>query len=288
MAAARLSEGQKSELVKRFRDGDTTAELAEAFGCSPNTITRTVKALLDPADYERLKRQRTRRSRSAAESTPEPAPSSDGERQTTPPHSVTAPPQTPASEAVTVAMAAAEPMAGEEMGETADAGEDDGPGVLAIDDADDFGDAAEDDDSDALLDDEEGDGPDGSDDQAASVFQAIPVVQTVDDHAVPEAIPLSEAQLPGNAYMLVDKLVELQARPLSEFPELGRLPEQELSRQALMLFLNPRQAKRQCGRSQRVIKLPDPRLLERTAPYLLAQGISRVVIEGTLYALPGS
>ena len=114
------------------------------------------------------------------------------------------------------------------------------------------------------------------------------MVQTVDDHAAPEAIPLTEAQLPGNAYMLVDKLVELQARPLSEFPELGRLPEQEQSRQALMLFLNPRQAKRQCGRSQRVIKLPDPRLLERTAPYLLAQGISRVVIEGTLYALPGS
>jgi hypothetical protein len=29
-------------------------------------------------------------------------------------------------------------------------------------------------------------------------------------------------------------------------------------------------------------------LLERTAPFLLAQGISRVVMEGALYALPGS
>ena len=178
-------------------------------------------------------------------------------------------------------------------GDTGDTEEDDGPGVLAIDDADDFGDAAEDDDGDDLLGDDllgddDGEGDDSNDDNAAEHFQTIPVIQTVDDHAVPEAIPLTEAQLPGNAYMLVDKLVELQARPLSEFPELGRLPEQELSRQALMLFLNPRQAKRQCGRSQRVIKLPDPRLLERTAPYLLAQGISRVVIEGTLYALPGS
>jgi hypothetical protein len=34
--------------------------------------------------------------------------------------------------------------------------------------------------------------------------------------------------------------------------------------------------------------MPDPRLLERTAPFLLAQGISRVVMEGALYALPGS
>jgi hypothetical protein len=54
------------------------------------------------------------------------------------------------------------------------------------------------------------------------------------------------------------------------------------------VFANPRQAKRQCGRSQRVIKLPDARVLERTASYLLAQGISRVVIEGALYSLPGS
>jgi hypothetical protein len=100
--------------------------------------------------------------------------------------------------------------------------------------------------------------------------------------------PLASAALPSSAYMLVDKTVELQARPLSEFPELGRLPDAELERQALVVFLNPRQAKRQCGRTQRVIKLPDLKVFELTAPYLLAQGISRVVIEGALYALPGS
>jgi hypothetical protein len=55
-----------------------------------------------------------------------------------------------------------------------------------------------------------------------------------------------------------------------------------------MVFVNPRQAKRHCGRTQRVIKIPDPAVLTRTAPYLLAQGISRVVIEGALFALPGS
>jgi hypothetical protein len=64
-------------------------------------------------------------------------------------------------------------------------------------------------------------------------------------------------------------------------------PEEE-ELQAIALFANPRQAKRQCGRSQRVIKLPDPSLLERTAPYILAQGISRIVLEGALYAVPGS
>jgi hypothetical protein len=86
----------------------------------------------------------------------------------------------------------------------------------------------------------------------------------------------------------VDRSVELQPTPLGECPDLGPLPEQEAQRQALMLFVNPRQAKRLCGRSQRVIQLPDLSLLERTAPYLLAQGISRVVIEGGIYSLPGS
>jgi riboflavin biosynthesis pyrimidine reductase len=89
--------------------------------------------------------------------------------------------------------------------------------------------------------------------------------------------------------MLVDKTVELQAKPLKDFPELGLLPEDEQERQALMLYSNPRQAKRQCGRTQRVIKVPDSGVLERTSAYLLAQGITRLVVEGgSLYAIPGS
>ncbi len=164
--------------------------------------------------------------------------------------------------------------------------EEDGPAVLAIEDADDFG--ADDDDDDLLSDDDSSD--DDSDDED-SPFQPIPVVLLTegDGTGAPGRLQtLEAASLPTSAYMLVDKTVELQARPLSEFPELGRLPAEELERQALVVFLNPRQAKRQCGRTQRVIKVPDLKVFERTAPYLLAQGISRVVIEGALYALPGS
>jgi riboflavin biosynthesis pyrimidine reductase len=83
--------------------------------------------------------------------------------------------------------------------------------------------------------------------------------------------------------------VELQAKPLREFPELGTLPETEQELQALMLYTNPRQAKRQCGRTQRVIKVPDAGVLERRSSYLVAQGITRLVVEGgSLFALAGS
>jgi hypothetical protein len=285
MPAVRLTDSQKAELVGRFRAGEGPQPLAEAYGCSPNTVSRVVKAALEPAEYARLRDQRGRRSvaepaaavvdlaipgpeapagtpepaasaPAAPEPAPEPAPAhpSAGERD---PRPVVPPPRR--------VRAAAEPEG------------EDGPAVLAIDDADDFGD---DDDDDLLADD------DGADEAAS--FVPVPLVALVDDHTEIRAQPLTTADLPGSAYMLVDKTVELQARPLSEFTELGRLSADEQDRQALMVFINPRQAKRLCGRTQRVIKIPDTAVLSRTAPYLLAQGISRVVIEGALFALPGS
>ena len=153
------------------------------------------------------------------------------------------------------------------------------PGVLAIDDADDFSDDLGDDDFDP------------SDDGVDGMDPFTPIAVSLNAIAGTDAVtcrPLTAASFNGGVYMLVDKTVELQPRPLSEFSELGALPAEEADRQAISLFINPREAKRQCGRSQRVIKMPDPRLLERTAPFLLAQGISRVVMEGALYALPGS
>ena len=49
MAPRRLSDSEKQDLVGRYKAGESTSALAEAFGCSPNTVSRTVKALL-PAD----------------------------------------------------------------------------------------------------------------------------------------------------------------------------------------------------------------------------------------------
>ncbi len=152
---------------------------------------------------------------------------------------------------------------------------------LAIDDADDFAADAVDDDFSA--DEEDAVADDGQ------LF--VPVAVNLTPLEQREAVtcrPLASAGIHGGVYMLVDKTVELQPKPLRDFSEFGALPDDEAERQAITVFINPREAKRQCGRSQRVIKMPDATLLERTAPYLLAQGISRVVVEGALYALPGS
>jgi hypothetical protein len=150
---------------------------------------------------------------------------------------------------------------------------DDDESILAIEDADDF--AADDSDS-------EDDG-DGEDD----IFTPVAVLPLAINHDPVAVQPLTACEFPDSLYMLVDKTVELQARPLREFTELGQLPPDEEELQALQLFANPRQAKRHCGRTQRVIKMPDPEVFMRRASYLQVKGITRLVVEGNLYALPG-
>ena len=173
-------------------------------------------------------------------------------------------------------------------GEQADAPDsDDDSQVLPIDDADDFAGDADESDADDDSDDDDDD-DDAADDDELDLFTPVPVGETLFDRPAATCQPFEAAPLPDSLYMLVDKTVELQDRPLSDFPELGLLPEEESRRRALVVFSNPRQAKRHCGRTQRVIKVPDSQVIRRTAPYLLRKGITRVVLEGALYSLPGS
>ena len=260
MAASRLTDSQKSELVQRFCDGTSSNELAATFGCSPNTVSRTVKATLGAEKYEQVKQQRARGViRLQPIDASATASGSDA----------------PAAGASAQGLAAADEPAGAEIERDdlhapadADAATD---GVLPIDDADDFGGDDDDEELDELDD-----------------FIPIAVLPLTLSQEPVQVQPLEAAALPDSLYMLVDKTVELQARPVREFTELGVIPPDEEERQALQLFANPRQAKRQCGRTQRVIKMPDPAVLVRRASYLHVKGISRLVVEGNLYALPGA
>ena len=234
MAPRRLSDSEKQDLVGRYKAGESTSALAEAFGCSPNTVSRTVKALLPADAYAALKA-----SRQKGLAIP-------------PPPTVTQP---------------VEPEADSLK-------EDDSS--LALDDADDFG---EDSEEELAEDDDNG--------SVETFTELVPLlgVGNLSDRPLNQAQPFSVDLLPDSAYMLVDKVVELDARPLKEFPELGLLDDAEQERQGLCLFASPRAAKRQCGRSQRVIKVPDTAVFQRTSSYLLARGITRLVLDGTLIAL---
>jgi len=250
MPPRRLSDSEKQDLVGRYKAGESTVALAEVFGCSPNTVTRTVKALLPPEAYAALKASRLKTGT-----------------------------VTPVAEAAPVAVATADAV----QASAAEQDEDNAEAVatLALDDADDFGE-----DTDPAHEEEGGAADDNS--EASQTFtELVPLVGVADlsDRLPVEVQPLQAGSLPNSVYMLVDKVVELDARPLRDFPELAHLEESELDRQGLFLYGNPRAAKRQCGRSQRVIKVPDTAVFERTSSYLLARGITRLVMDGSLIAL---
>ena len=274
MAASRLSDSQKTKLVERFRAGETTLCLAEAFGCSSNTVSRTVKAFLSVEEYAALK---VARARGQLVSNP---------TQCEAPHLA-------GSEYVSETVEVQLDQAGlssvqhdafdQDTGDVLEMGEDGVEQSLALDDAEDFGNDVEEDSSpEDLL------GQDVGDCSLQEGFHEVAPLSSsflIDEQKQVACEPLQPGVLPGSVYMLVDKTVELHVRPLKDFPELGYMSEVDQGRKALPLFANPRSAKRQCGRSQRVIKIPDTVVFELSTPYLLARGITRLVLEGSLISL---
>ncbi len=104
-----------------------------------------------------------------------------------------------------------------------------------------------------------------------------------------EILPFASASLERPFYLVIDRASELITCPLKDFTELGGIPSEEEQSPTLPVFENQRLARR-FSRSQlnRIIKLPDGQLLKKTQPYLEAKGITRLLIEGQVYALAGA
>jgi hypothetical protein len=100
-----------------------------------------------------------------------------------------------------------------------------------------------------------------------------------------QILPLSEANLPRTCYLVIDRFSELITRPLKAFSELGEIPPEEIQKKTLPIFDNHRVASRFSARNQRVFKIPDSQILQKTAPYLQAKGITRLLVDGQVYRL---
>lgn len=101
-----------------------------------------------------------------------------------------------------------------------------------------------------------------------------------------EVYPLTSNALPVPCYLVVERISsELVALPLKTFASLGQIPEAEGELRTLPVFDNHRIARRFSRRNQRVIKVPDGNLLQTTSSYLQAKGITRLLIDGQVFAL---
>ncbi|MEO0970159.1 MAG: transposase [Cyanobacteria bacterium J06639_18] len=100
-----------------------------------------------------------------------------------------------------------------------------------------------------------------------------------------KVLPLSAASLPRTCYIVIDRSAELITRPLEEFGDLGEIPNLENQQRTLPIFDNHRIAKRFSTKRDRVIKVPDSKMLHKARYHLQAKGITRLLIDGQIYSL---
>ncbi|AIE75247.1 MULTISPECIES: hypothetical protein [unclassified Synechocystis] len=149
-------------------------------------------------------------------------------------------------------------------------------------------DALDDDDEDDDQDDDFEDGLDDFDDDQEDEFSTPPVTAKKaprNTEAVVSILPLVGATMPKNCYLVVDRRGELIVRPLKEFSFDGVLPPGEVQAKTLPVFDNHRVARRFSLRTQKVIRLPDAGMVQKTAQALKSKGITRVFMGGQVYSL---
>ncbi|MEM7553059.1 MAG: transposase [Cyanobacteria bacterium P01_A01_bin.84] len=136
------------------------------------------------------------------------------------------------------------------------------------------------------LDDLDDDEFDDDDDEYEEDWQEKPLVKRVlSAEQLVRVLPFSAANLPRTCYVVIDRAAELITRPLEEFGDLGEIPNLETQQRTLPVFDNHRVAKRFSSKRDRVIKVPDSQMLQKTREHLEAKGITRLLIDGRIYSL---
>lgn len=314
MSPRKLSESDKKDILSLYRlPEETTSTLAGRYGVSNSTISRLLKSNLSEPDYEVLIQQkrsgRTQNSPSQAvpeameppvdEPASQKAPvrelpvldSSQRRRRRRPSTPIPAARESALMESLSEETSAqrdrleeAEPLPPERpvIPPPENHAMRPSPKVLDM-----LGEELEDldEDDDELEDLDEDDDWDEDDDLADTENEFARVTLPQKRNALVQVLPISQASFPKTCYLVVDKAAELIARPLKDFSDLGTIPAEEVQEKTLPVFDNHRVARRFSNRSQRVIKVPDGRMLQKTCSHLHAKGITRLLMDGQVYSL---
>tara|TARA_B100000287_G_C20382067_1_gene682035 strand:- start:203 stop:748 length:546 start_codon:yes stop_codon:yes gene_type:complete len=99
------------------------------------------------------------------------------------------------------------------------------------------------------------------------------------------SINISEIEFPKIVYMIVESKIELQIKFLKAYTDWEFLSDKELNRKTIKIFFDLKDAKRNCHKDQKVIKVPNPDVFKIVAPILTSRGITRIVTDEKLIAL---
>jgi transposase-like protein len=292
MSPRKLTDATKKEILKLYRETEaTTSTLAERYGVSSSTVSRFLKNSFSGEEYEQLiqKKRLARNGRGLEEEEP----AADLPEKAIEVISVRAAqiaakdeqafePPIASVEQLTLLMDTAYPpeadnpedteINGDKTLETANLSE---FFVEAIEEEE------EEDELDEDWDEEEDEDEDEEEGELADSYLGPTIVKT----AQLQILPLSAAAFPKTCYLVIDRAAELITRPLKDFAELGKVPPQEIQQRTLPIFESHRIARRFSKRKEKVIKVPDGRLIEKAHAQLEAKGITRLLMDGRIYAL---
>ena len=292
MSPRKLTDATKKEILKLYRETEaTTSTLAERYGVSSSTVSRFLKNSFSGEEYEQLiqKKRLARNPRGleeeeAAADLPEKAIEVISVRaaQIAAKDEQAFEPPIASVEQLTLLMDTAYPpeadnpedteINGDKTLETANLSE---FFVEAIEEEE------EEDELDEDWDEEEDEDEDEEEEELAGSYLGPTIVKT----AQLQILPLSAAAFPKTCYLVIDRAAELITRPLKDFAELGKVPPQEIQQRTLPIFESHRIARRFSKRKEKVIKVPDGRLIEKAHAQLEAKGITRLLMDGRIYAL---
>ena len=292
MSPRKLTDATKKEILKLYRETEaTTSTLAERYGVSSSTVSRFLKNSFSGEEYEQLiqKKRLARNGRGleeeeAAADLPEKAievisvraahiAAKDEQAFQQPIASVeqltllmdtSYPPEADNSEYIEIN--GDKPLENANLTEFF---------VEAIEEEEDEDELDED------WDEEEDEDEDEDEEELAGSYLGPTIVKT----AQLQILPLSAAAFPKTCYLVIDRAAELITRPLKDFAELGKVPPQEIQQRTLPIFESHRIARRFSKRKEKVIKVPDGRLIEKAHAQLEAKGITRLLMDGRIYAL---
>ncbi|CCI07183.1 MULTISPECIES: helix-turn-helix domain-containing protein [Microcystis] len=292
MSPRKLTDATKKEILKLYRETEaTTSTLAERYGVSSSTVSRFLKNSFSGEEYEQLiqKKRLARNGRGLEEEEP----AADLPEKAIEVISVRAAqiaakdeqafePPIASVEQLTLLMDTVYPpeadnpedteINGDKTLETANLSE---FFVEAIEEEE------EEDELDEDWDEEEDEDEDEEEGELADSYLGPTIVKT----AQLQILPLSAAAFPKTCYLVIDRAAELITRPLKDFAELGKVPPQEIQQRTLPIFESHRIARRFSKRKEKVIKVPDGRLIEKAHAQLEAKGITRLLMDGRIYAL---
>ncbi|MCA2643741.1 MULTISPECIES: transposase [unclassified Microcystis] len=292
MSPRKLTDATKKEILKLYRETEaTTSTLAERYGVSSSTVSRFLKNSFSSEEYEQLiqKKRLARNPRGLEEE----GAAADLSEKAIEVISFRAArieakdewdfEQPIASvEQLTLLMDTSYPPEADNSEDT----EINGDKPLENANLNEFfveaiEEEEEEDELDEDWDEEEDEDEDEEEEELAGSYLGPTIVKT----AQLQILPLSAAAFPKTCYLVIDRAAELITRPLKDFAELGKVPPQEIQQRTLPIFESHRIARRFSKRKEKVIKVPDGRLIEKAHAQLEAKGITRLLMDGRIYAL---